>query len=150
MTVVDKLLSKIETVTESGCWIWMGSVNPNGYGSFTDAKLVPERRTFSAHRYIYEAMKGPIPDNCDLDHLCRVRCCVNPDHLEPVSRRINLLRGRGRTARNAQVTHCPKNHPYDETNTYILRGKRFCRKCRVIACTAIRKRHQVAGEERKQ
>jgi hypothetical protein len=66
----------------------------------------------------------------DIDHLCRNRACVNPDHLEPVTRRENLLRGLTTTARNASRTHCPQGHPYDERNTYISpKGDRRCREC---------------------
>jgi hypothetical protein len=79
-----------------------------------------------AHRVAYELFKGPIPAGMDLDHLCRVRCCCNPDHLEPVTRKENLRRGL-----NGQKTACYKGHPYTPENTYYRAntGKKQCRLC---------------------
>lgn len=108
------------------CWYWVGALNAYGYGVFT-----LRGQPWMAHRYFYEHLVGPIPEGLDIDHLCRVRACVNPAHLEPVTRRENLLRGEGRTARNAAVKHCPQNHAYDSANTYISRkGSRECRACK--------------------
>ena len=75
-------------------------------------------------------MNGPIPEGLDLDHLCRNRWCVNPEHVEPVTRRENLIRGQTTIAQNVSKTHCPAGHAYDETNTYYYRGMRQCRICR--------------------
>lgn len=83
-----------------------------------------------AHRLAYEFSKGLIPEGKTLDHLCRVRHCVNPDHLEPVSRGENVLRGVSPSAINARKTHCSKGHDYNEENTkYLRRGNRRCRIC---------------------
>lgn len=88
------------------------------------------RGTFYVHRVAWETLRGPIPDGMQLDHLCRQRACWNPDHLEPVSPRENVLRGVGITAMNAKKTHCPQGHPYDDANTGITStGKRRCRAC---------------------
>lgn len=76
-------------VNEEGCWIWRGAVWRNGYGKTS----VPVHGTRLAHRAFYVEHVGPIPDGADLDHLCRVRRCCNPAHLEPVSRSVNLTRG---------------------------------------------------------
>ena len=74
---------------------------------------------------------GPIPDGLYLDHLCRVRDCVAPDHLEAVTNRENTVRGENFIARQVSTTHCPQGHLYDEANTYICgRGKRECRTCK--------------------
>lgn len=78
------------TVDNNGCWIWGRFTLPNGYGQLT----VKGKRTL-AHRYMYEKHVGPIPDGLVIDHLCRVRNCVNPDHLEPVTHTENQRRGRG-------------------------------------------------------
>ena len=110
----------------SGCWLWAAYVMPNGYGKFGVSK---ECYAY-AHRFSYQLAKGEIPEGLDLDHLCRVRHCVNPDHLEPVSRRANLLRGEGHPAKNAAKTHCPSGHPYDERNTYVWGTNRQCITCR--------------------
>ena len=96
-----------------------------GYGQFWDGT-----RLVRAHRFAYEQIVGPIPDGLQLDHLCRVRSCVNPAHLEPVTCQVNLLRGTGASARNAIKTHCPQGHAYGDFNTYIRpEGWRRCREC---------------------
>lgn len=93
-----------------------------------------------AHRYAYEHFIGPIPEGLQVDHLCRVRNCVNPDHLEAVTCRENVLRGDGVAAANARATHCPQGHAYDEANTYTwTNGGRHCR-----ACARIKTREQRA------
>jgi hypothetical protein len=82
-----------ESVDVGLCWEWTGTVKPNGYANFQ----VPGRRSpANAHRWLWEQLVGPIAKGLDLDHLCRNRKCVNPDHLEPVTRRENLRRGIGR------------------------------------------------------
>jgi hypothetical protein len=73
----------------NGCWLWLGAIHPeNGYGAMWDGEKLGR-----AHRVIYEAVNNMVPEGMDLDHLCRVRHCVNPDHLEPVTRSENLQRG---------------------------------------------------------
>lgn len=106
------------------CWLWTALKNGSGYGIITINKKVR-----LAHRFAYELLVGPIPDGLQLDHLCRVRHCVNPAHLEPVTCRENLHRGDTWAARNAAKTHCPQGHPYDEKNTLVSGGLRSCRTC---------------------
>lgn len=107
-----------------GCLLWTGA-KIKGYGHFmADGKFM------LAHRWNYELHKGPIPEGLVLDHLCRTPACVNPDHLEAVSQRENIMRGTGYSARHARLTHCPKDHPYDETNTNFTKWGRICRTCR--------------------
>lgn len=113
----------------SGCWLWYGAVDGRGYGQIsTKSGQSPAR----AHRVVYEKYRGPIPDGLDLDHKCRNIVCVNPDHLEPVTRAENLRRGIGilrRKERAAMVTHCHNGHSKAE-NWYISpKGKRHCRVC---------------------
>jgi hypothetical protein len=120
-----RFMAKVER-SEDGCWLWCASVTNRGYGRF---RTKAQGEVF-AHRFSYEIHVGPIPEGLHLDHLCRVRRCVNPEHLEPVTCRENLLRGDTLTAANAAKTHCPKNHPYDETNTYMNAGSRRCRTCK--------------------
>jgi hypothetical protein len=82
------------------------------------------------HRVSYEAFKGPIPDGLTIDHLCRNRACVNPEHLEPVTMRVNCLRGESPAAVHARKTHCPKGHEYSAENTYRHKGNhRMCKLC---------------------
>jgi hypothetical protein len=87
--------------------------------------------TLLAHRVSYERYVGPIPEGAHLDHLCRNRACVNPEHLEPVSVQTNILRGVSPSAVNAAKTECLRGHPFDDENTYVCpAGKRRCRACK--------------------
>jgi hypothetical protein len=112
----------------SGCLLWMGMVNQYGYGR---VKIGGQRTV--AHRAAYELACGPVPDGLELDHLCRVRCCINPAHLEPVTHRENGRRGvagQHHADRQAAKTHCPEGHPYSGANLFLRRnGYRECRAC---------------------
>lgn len=122
--------SKYVVDAETGCWNWTGYINRDGYGVGS-----LKRKSGAAHRLVFAFHKGPIPEGLTLDHLCRNRRCVNPDHLEPVSIRENLLRGDTFQARNAAKTHCIHGHPLSGNNLYIHpgRGVRDCRICRRLA-----------------
>lgn len=107
------------------CWLWIGYVSRNGYGQFTISG-----KHYYAHRVAYELETGPIPEGLQIDHLCRVRSCVNPSHLEPVTARENTLRGEGPAAKEALRTHCPYGHEYAGENLYFTpKGYRQCKKC---------------------
>lgn len=127
MTLPERIQAKITPVTESGCWLWMGAIGTGGY-----ARVFWQGKNSTAHRVVYQLLRGPISKALTLDHLCRVRCCVNPDHLEPVSLRVNIKRGEGIGVQNERKTHCPAGHPYNEKNTYFNAasgGGRICRPC---------------------
>lgn len=129
--VLERLLSHVTRDPETDCWGWTGGLDTDGYGQ---VRSPVKRRTIRAQRAVYEAMRGPIPKRLELDHLCRVRCCVNPDHLEPVTHQENTLRGIGPSAQHARKTHCPKGHPYSGYNLMINirssgRRQRVCRQC---------------------
>lgn len=117
--------------TSQGCWPWDGPTLPGGYGKMWRSDF--ERLWHPsqlAHRIAYELEVGPIPDGLTLDHLCGNPNCVNPDHLEPVTQRVNTLRGSGPIAAHAVKTHCAHGHPYDEENTYHMpSGGRDCKIC---------------------
>lgn len=138
MTVLERFLAKVEK-TET-CWLWKGYVAPNGYGQ---VGMTSPRRVAYAHRVAYELLVGPIPADKQLDHLCRVRRCVRPDHLEAVDQRTNLLRGDGWSGRNARKTHCPAGHAYDEANTGHWKTRGVSRGCR--ACARERERRKRAS-----
>jgi len=117
---------------EDGCWLWTGYLQTNGYGS---AGL--NGKVHLAHRLVYQLLVGPITEET-LDHLCRVRSCVNPAHLEPVSLATNIGRGQ-----RANQTHCKRGHLFDTANTYYKDDRRFCR-----ACHAWRQRQYAAQGKR--
>lgn len=122
-TAEERLFAAISE-SSSGCWLWEGARAGTGYGQFQ-----ADGQTRPAHRVVYEFFIGEIPEGLDLDHLCRVRRCVNPWHLDPVTRRINIIRGDAPKLQRTK-THCPHGHPYDAENTTFYRGRRFCRACK--------------------
>lgn len=117
-----RLASRIARSGE--CWVWQGRPNNEGYGQVS----WHGRRTHP-HRLVYELLAGPVAQGLVLDHLCRVRLCVNPAHLEQVTSRENVLRGVGPSAQNAVKTHCPSGHAYTPDNTRVRRGRRHCAAC---------------------
>lgn len=127
---LDRFWAKVDKDGPGDCWLWTAAL-ADGYGVCKRPPVGTSRR---AHRIAYELIVGPIPEGLDLDHLCRVRRCVNPAHLEPVTRRVNLLRGAGKAARRLSST-CSRGHDFDEANTYWerLKGGRYtvrrCRRC---------------------
>ena len=129
-TAIERFWKFVSPEPFSGCWLWTGCIlspskgGENGYGRFGIGKAI----STYAHRWAYENFRGPIPAGLDLDHLCRVRSCVNPDHLEPVTRSENVLRGKISAERNQ--THCKHGHEFDAANTYAQKtGLRRCRRC---------------------
>ena len=114
-----------------GCWLWLGNVSPEGYGRFTY-----KRRTIQAHRVAYQLANGHMPPSDGaIDHLCRNRQCVNPAHLEAVSRGENVRRGLvGQPKPWLVKSHCHRGHPYDEANTSTSADgtKRRCKACHAI------------------
>lgn len=115
-------------VDTNDCWLYAGSIDSLGYGKI-HSTLNGKTKGYRAHRVTYETLIGPIPEGLVIDHLCRVRSCINPSHLEPVTARVNTLRGEGVLV-NKRKTRCPKGHPYTVENTaYNTMGWRLCREC---------------------
>lgn len=125
-----KFVKKTDT-----CWLWIGSTQHGGYGQFRDSG-----KLHAVHRYSYKLV-AEIPDGLTIDHLCKVKTCVNPAHLEPVSMRENVLRSNGPAAINARKTHCQRGHEYSKENAAVYGRRRHCRACRAI-------RDQKTGEVR--
>lgn len=122
------------------CLIYLGADNGNGYGQFSY-----RGKNGYAHRYAWERVHGPIPDDLTVDHLCRVRRCVNVEHMELTDRLDNYLRG------VASRKFCPNGHPYIEENLVVKDGRpgvRFCRKCRdeTARRTGLRRTKAAKGE----
>ena len=126
----DRILERSIPEPNTGCWLWLGAIMPNGYGRQSRGRGRVGKVGY-AHRVSYEAFVGPIPVGLEIDHKCRQRACVNPQHLEPVTSRVNQLRGDSASGKNARKTHCDKGHEFTDANTYRPpRGtSRQCRKC---------------------
>jgi len=126
--VSDRFWSKVDA--SGDCWEYTGYINSDGYGRCH----VRDVGHMLVHRLAYELLIGPIPPELCIDHLCRNRRCVNPDHLEAVTPQLNTLRGATIPAVHSRKTHCPRGHPYDETNTMWDHGRRRCRQCIQAYC----------------
>jgi hypothetical protein len=113
-------MSEVDAVT--GCWLWRLTVDSSGY---------PKIYGRNAHRVVYAIVHGSVGSGLQVDHLCRVKRCVNPDHLEAVTPRENTLRSANTAANNARKTHCKRGHPLDAADVYLMKGKgRTCNACR--------------------
>lgn len=129
----DEVLRRV-TVTPSECWVWLGHW---GFG------------VIGPYRAVYEALVAPVPSGLELDHLCRDRRCVNPDHLEPVTHRENLLRSPlALAAINARKTHCIRGHEFTPENTLwrYPAGRQPRRECRTCASASKRRRARLRRE----
>lgn len=142
----EKLEGLSIPVTESGCFLWIGTINKNGYGKLSYSRN-GKRYVKWAHRVSYETYVGKIPEGLDLDHKCRVRCCINPNHLEPVTRSENSKRGiSGEVVRERRknVHFCKNGHLYSDEN--VRKNKhsnaRVCKECQRLAMRRYRERQK--------
>lgn len=127
----------IAPTTEDGCWEWCGAKMRRGYGTYGAGKGF-----HLAHRLVYGLTVGEIPAGREIDHLCRNHGCVNPNHLEAVTHRENVLRGNAHAAVNARKNQCPKGHPLSGDNLhphYLKLGRRYC-----LICSRARGREYMA------
>jgi hypothetical protein len=138
--VLDRFWAKVKKTDT--CWLWTACIHPQGYGVWSY-----DKRMVKPHRFSYEIHKGIIPPGLVIDHLCRVRNCVNPEHLEAVTNKENILRGEGLSGKNSRKTHCNDGHEFTPSNTYVnSNGERRCRICSRIDITKTRKNY---SEKRK-
>lgn len=125
--LADRFWEKVKK--SPGCWLWTAAQGAGREGR-RYGQINVNGRSVGAHVIAYELQVGPVPPGLVVDHLCNNRLCVRGSHLEAKSHRANILRGSSMSARNAKVTHCPRDHEYDEANTGITkRGTRICRTC---------------------
>lgn len=120
---IQRFFSKVQKT--DNCWNWIAPTDEDGYGYF---KM--KGKQLRSHRVSYELFKELIPTGLTIDHLCRNRKCVNPDHLEVVTVKENVLRGIGITAKNKLKTHCPEGHPYNKKRN--SQGRRICKICHAL------------------
>lgn len=134
--VVDESTRFWSKVDKTGdCWVWIAGLR-SGYGQFRRTR--DHGNPALAHRYAYELVNGKIPDGLQLDHLCRNRACVNPDHLEPVTQQVNMLRGHQSRLANGMDDRCVHGHLYTPENTYRNPKRTSDIRCR--ECSRIRDR----------
>jgi hypothetical protein len=145
--LMDRFWEKVFPEPNSGCWLWCGALTKAGYGKISLGYR--EGKEVYAHRLSYETHYGPIPDGLVIDHLCRVTCCVNPQHLEPVTHKVNVRRGRvcdlhdpdNPVHPNSRKTACLRGHPLSGSNLHISpSGSRICRTCRLRTLRRSRQR----------
>jgi len=154
---ITKWVNDGRIVEDGECWLWTGTKTPGGYAQAamsakTRGDYTPGAKVVHVvvHRWTYELHVGPIPAGLDLDHLCRVRNCVNPWHLEPVTRSVNLKRAVGIGSQWSKRTHCSAGHEYTPENmTRATDGSRVCRTCRreISARYAARQRERYVERE---
>jgi hypothetical protein len=140
----ERFMSKVEFDPNGGCWLWSGSNDgARGYGRFMADHALGTRQ---AHRASYMLFCDTIPDGLEIDHKCRTPACVNPQHLEPVTREENMRRapklglalgGLANGQRQQAKTHCPRGHEYTTQNTFVSReGWRRCKTCKAALTRA--------------
>lgn len=126
-----KELERLRIVTDSGCWEWQGRIDKGGYGRKKIRK--DGINYYNVHQVSFVVYNGDIPFGNEIDHKCRNRKCFNPDHLQAITKKENILLGIGPTAVNARKTHCNRGHPLSGDNLYVFKdGRRDCKLCQRI------------------
>ena len=141
-TLPERFWEKVAPAGPDECWLWTASLNDGGYGQFA-----LDGRPHRAHRIAYELMIGPIPDGLHIDHLCRVRRCVNPYHLDPVTNEVNTARGLLRKSPPKAKPECRNGHPFTDDNVRVdPEGWRRCRTCERVQSLASYYRRKARAE----
>ena len=133
--IPDRIWAKLYPEPNTGCWLWAGKTTHDGYGR------VWFGRDTLVHVVVYDGLVGPPESGMHRDHLCRVRCCANPDHIEPVAQYVNTMRGNGFAAINSRKTACPRGHGYTQ------RRDRICKRCEAAASARYLARRRAAATE---
>lgn len=131
-TFEERFWSYVRPAEALECWEWTGHRHAFGYGLIGKGRYT----TLVAHRVSWEMLRGEIPDGLQIDHLCRNPPCVNPWHLEPVTQRVNLLRGETISAKWANRDACEYGHPFTADNIYWNGSYRSCRTCKMARSRA--------------
>lgn len=124
---IESLQGRCDIDPTTGCWRWRSPLTAAGYG-----QIGVKWKKYYVHRLAYELAVGPIPEGYEIDHLCRVRACMNPEHLEAVTPYENNMRSDSLAARRARMTHCPRGHEFTPDNIYSRpdrKNSRMCRTC---------------------
>jgi hypothetical protein len=135
---IQSFFQKVNKTDE--CWEWTAHTLPNGYGTFSLLS-----RPYLVHRIAYFLYKGELTDGLQIDHLCRNRRCVNPEHLEEVTPRVNTLRGISPSALNYGKPSCKNGHRFSKENTYIRRDRNKGRECKTCRYLSVKK-FQLKGD----
>jgi hypothetical protein len=135
----ERFQTYYEINSATGCWEWTLCLNQGGYGVFHT-----NNKQWKAHRFAYQILIGPIPEGLTLDHLCKNKKCVNPEHLEPVTQYVNTVRGKGSSS-----LYCSKGHAMFGEHLYFNDGNRRCQKCKRIADLNSKRRKRERGKRSK-
>lgn len=131
----NRFFDRVSPEPMSGCWLWLGPINRQGYGMFSYWVKEQRNKHFRTHRLSYEMFIGQIPKGAHVLHKCDVPCCVNPNHLWIGNQKKNMKdMSNKKRSYNQRKTHCKHGHPFDKKNTYYRKGGpwRLCRECNKI------------------
>jgi len=134
MDPIERFKKKLVIDPSTGCWLWRASLSNKGYGRFRLGKKV-----ITASRAAYLLFRGPIAEGLEPDHLCRVRRCANPDHLELVTHQVNTQRGWNAQPWYVRKLACPHGHPYSGYNLGLYKGTPYCKECKRLRIAGIRR-----------